>query len=86
MEGISGILKKRAATPANKRLHSEVHVLADEISSYFNERKLFGMYLGIIKRLGVSKTRALFSQIKDERANVDNPRKLFMWLAKNPEK
>lgn len=85
MEGLGDILKKRAQ-PTNKRLHSEMHVLADEMSAYFNERKKFGMYLGVIKRLGVAKARSIFAEIKSEAANVQTPRKLFMWLAKNPKK
>lgn len=85
MEGIGGVIRKKLGEKANTRLHSEAHVLADEISSYFNERKRFGMYLGVIKRLGVAKTRAIFSEIRDQGAQVQNPRKLFMWLAKNPK-
>ena len=83
MEGIGGVIRKSAAAPANKRLHSEAHVLADEISSFFNERKRFAMYLGVIKRLGVSKARSIFSIIKSD-TKADNPRKLFMWMARNP--
>ena len=86
MEGLGDLIKKRAGASVNKRLHSEAHVLADEISEYFRERKRFAMYLGIIKRLGVSKTRSLFSQIKSEAATIQNPRKFFMWLARNPDK
>ena len=86
MEGLGDILKNRASTAANKRLHSEAHVLADEMSAYFNERKKFGMYLGVIKRLGIPKARSIFAELKAESANIGNPRKLFMWLAKNPKK
>jgi hypothetical protein len=82
MEGISGIIKRNAAIPPNKRLHSEAHVLADEMVQYFSERKKFGMYLGVIKRLGVARTRAIFASIKDQAATVENPRKLFMWLTR----
>lgn len=85
MEGLGDLLKKRAPV-ANTRLHSDMHVLADEMSAYFNERKQFAMYLGVIKRLGVAKARALFSELKSEAATIQNPRKLFMWLAKNPKK
>jgi hypothetical protein len=83
MEGIGGVIRKKADEKPNKRLHSDAHVLADEISSYFNERKLFGMYLGVIKRLGVPKARAIFSAVKSD-MKADNPRKMFMWLARNP--
>lgn len=81
MEGLGDLLKKRPTT-ANKRLHSEMHVLADEMSVYFNERKRFAMYLGVIKRLGVPRARALFAELKAEAAHVQNPRKMFMWLSR----
>jgi len=86
MEGIGGVIRKRPVAKENRRLHSEAHVLADEISAYFNERKMFGMYLGVISRLGVPKARAIFAEVKAEAGTVQNPRKLFMWLAKNPKK
>ncbi len=86
MEGIGGVIKKRAGATVNKRLHSEAHVLAEEMSIYFNERKKFGMYLGVITRMGIPKARAIFAELKSESANVASPRKLFMWLAKNPKK
>ena len=85
MEGLGDLLKKRTPT-ANKRLHSEAHVLADEMSAYFNERKKFGMYLGVIKRLGLAKARGIFAEIKSEASSVQSPRKLFMWLTKAPKK
>jgi len=83
MDEISDLLKKSAKKPENKRIHSQAHALADEISSFFNEKKRFGMYLGIIKRIGVSRAREYFSRIKSERGTVDNPKKLFMWLSRN---
>ena len=86
MEGIGDVIKKKAGTRANARLHSEMHVLADEISAYFHEPRRFAMYLGIIKRLGASKTRAIFARVKAESAEAQSPRKLFMWLTRNPGK
>lgn len=84
MEGIGGVIKRTMGQKPNKRLHSEAHVLADEMSAYFGEKKKFGMYLGVILRLGVSQARAIFAAIKSEPANVQNPRKLFMWMSKGP--
>ena len=83
MEGIGKTVRQVAGRDPNKRLHSEMHVLADEMSSYFGERKKFGMYLGVIKRLGVAKARAIFASIRSEGGAVQTPRKLFMWLASN---
>lgn len=64
----------------NKNIHSEIHYWADVISSAFDERKKFAMYLGIIKRIGVKAAQRIFSEIKDSKAN--NPGKLFVWMAK----
>ena len=99
MEGIGGVIrKKKEEAKPNTRIHSDAHALADEISTYFNERKRFAMYLGVIKRMGVTQARTLFAEVKAD-ANAQSPRKLFMWLArrkppeqasgdlaKNPEK
>lgn len=82
MEGISDLLKKSAGKKENKNIHSEAHALADEISTYFHEKKKFGMYLGIIKRIGVPQARAHFSRIKSEGEGVKDPRKIFMWLTR----
>jgi len=82
MEGISDLLKKSAGKKENKNIHSEAHALADEISTYFGEKKRFGMYLGIIKRVGVAQARAHFSRIRSESANVKDPRKIFMWMTR----
>jgi hypothetical protein len=84
MEGIGDVIRKKAGARANRRLHSEAHVLADEISAHFGEPKRFAMYLGVIKRLGVARARAIFARVKSEAAGVQNPRKLFMWLSRNP--
>lgn len=84
MEGIGDVIRKKSGARANRRLHSEAHVLADEISAHFREPKRFAMYLGVIKRLGVARTRAIFARVKAEAAEIQNPRKLFMWLTRNP--
>ncbi len=83
MEGLGDLIKKNEKRGANRRLHSEAHVLADEISAWFNEHKRFAMYLGVIKRLGVAKTRAIFATVKSDAARIENPRKLFMWLTRD---
>jgi len=102
MEGIGGVIKRRAEAakrkperktaqlpgiesrePAKERyMHSEAHVLAAEISSHFAERKKFGVYLAIIRRIGVPQARTIFASIKSGDANVDNPRKFFMWVTR----
>lgn len=67
-------------------MHSEAHVLAAEISAHFGERKKFGVYLAVIRRMGVPQARTLFSSIKSGDANVANPRKFFMWTSKREPK
>ena len=77
MDGIKDVLKKTPAKKQNKKIHSDIHYLTDIISSTFGEKERFGMYLGIIKRIGVDRARQIFAEIKD--SNVDNPGKLFVW-------
>ncbi|MFA6427384.1 MAG: hypothetical protein WCW16_02975 [Candidatus Magasanikbacteria bacterium] len=78
MDGISNILKKEPVKKdQNKNIHSEIHYWADVISSAFGERKKFGMYLGVIKRIGVSRARQIFGEIQE--SNTSNPGKLFVW-------
>ncbi len=83
METISKILKEKTPIKKNKNIHSDVHYWADTISTAFGERKKFGMYLGIVKRIGVAEARRVFSEIKQ--SDCDNPGKLFVWKTKkNP--
>ena len=72
--------------PKERYMHSEAHVLAAEISSHFAERKKFALYLAVIRRIGVPQARTLFSSIKSGDANVDNPRKFFMWSSQREPK
>jgi len=75
MEKIKQILPTPIAP--DKHLHSEAHYWADVISTEFGERKKFGMYLGIIKRIGVGEARRIFLEIKD--SHCSSPGKLFAW-------
>ncbi|PLX26408.1 hypothetical protein C0581_04600 [Candidatus Parcubacteria bacterium] len=77
MDGIGDVLKKAPQKKQNKNIHSDVHYLADTISSTFGEKNRFGMYLGIIKRIGVGRARQVFAEIKD--SDIDNPGRLFVW-------
>jgi len=79
MDGIKNILTKpgKSAIKPNKNIHSEAHYWADVISSAFGERKKFGMYLGIIKRIGVPEARRIFSEINE--SHPESPAKLFLW-------
>jgi hypothetical protein len=79
MENLKKILL-RPKKDTNKNIHSEAHFLADEISTAFDEKKLFGMYLGIIKRIGVDRAKQIFAELKE--SNVKSPGKLFVWKSK----
>ena len=78
MEGIKSIVKARVSA-RNKNIHSEVHYWTDVISGAFGERKRFGMYLGVITRIGVKEAQRIFTEIKD--SNCKSPGKLFIWKA-----
>ncbi len=86
MDDLKDILKKRApkVIPKDKHLHSAAHVLADEISTAFGERKRFAMYLGVINRVGVENARRIFRQLHQE-AKGDLG-KLFMYLCRKEPK
>lgn len=78
MDNIGNIIK--IVKPQNKNIHSEVHYWADVISTAFGERKRFGMYLGVIKRIGVERAKQIFGEIKE--SNPESPGKLFIWKSK----
>jgi hypothetical protein len=85
MDGFKELLAKRdqRAKP-NPKLHSEAHMLADEISSTFGERKRFAMYLGVIKRVGSAQARQIFRQLQLE--GKGHLGKLFMYLCSKAAK
>lgn len=81
---LSSIKKEDLKLPLkNKNLHSKIHLLADEISLFFGERKKFGMYLGVIKRTGFDQTCRIFGEIKESKAK--DPKKLFMWKTRKTQ-
>ncbi len=65
-----------------KFLHSKEHLLADEISKHFKEEKKFGMYLGIVKRIGFNETYRAFSETKQSKIPEKDKIKIFMWKIK----
>jgi len=84
MENLKNTLRQRLNQKPNPNLHSEIHALTDEVSSYFGERARFAMYLGAIKRIGVPRARAIFAEIKD--GNAREPHKLFFWKCREAGK
>ena len=85
MDGIKGILSKRLKAAPNKKLHSPAHLLADEITTTFGERKRFAMYLGVINRVGVEKARGIYRRLIQEKGAL-NHGKLFMFLCRKEPK
>ncbi|MFH1947433.1 MAG: hypothetical protein ABIJ23_04745 [Candidatus Magasanikbacteria bacterium] len=79
MDGIGEIINKQTdkKPKQNKNIHSEAHYWADIISTAFGERHMFGMYLGVIKRIGADKAQQIFAEIQE--SNIKDPGKLFMW-------
>jgi hypothetical protein len=75
---------KKPSDPA-KGIHSEIHALTKDISEYCKEPKKFGLYLGIIKRIGHDKAFQIFSEIKQSKS-IKSRAKLFMYLSKDKEK
>ena len=87
MDGIGKLLQNRRGPgrpEPDSHLHQEMHVLADEISTAFGERKRFGMYLGVIKRVGPTKARAIYRQIVQD-GGARQPGRLFMFLCKDKD-
>lgn len=64
----------------DKGMHSEMHALAKEISEYCKEPKKFGMYLGIIKNMGLSRAYQVFAELKQGK-DIKTPGKLFLYLS-----
>lgn len=63
-----------------KGIHSEIHALAKEISEFCGEPKKFGMYLGIIKNIGLPRAYKIFSEMRQSK-EVKTPGKLFLYLS-----
>lgn len=59
---------------------SPVQLTALEIAADFGDRARLGMYLGIVKRIGVIEARRVWSEIRADGAN--NRAALFCWKTK----
>src|SRR3989344_3243010 len=62
-----------------KGIHSEFHALAKEISEFCGEPKKFGMYLGIIKNIGLPRAYQIFAEMRQAK-EIKTPGKLFLYL------
>ena len=84
MDDIKDQLNKIRAR-RNPHLHSELHLLVDEVRTLFGEKASkgkgsFSFYLGFFKRLGVGRVRRILGEVKESK--VDEPVKLFWWKVK----
>lgn len=64
------------------KMHSELHLLVDELRKEFGEtavkgRGSFGYYLGYFKRVGVPRIHRLKAELKQSVGNI--PKRLFWW-------
>lgn len=81
-DSLKGRVAPKMAQPATKTtIHSQTHLLAKEISEYCGEPKKYGLYLGVLARVGHERGAFLFGKLKDM-ANVKNPAKMFLFLSK----
>lgn len=66
-----------------KGIYNELQYFVDETMTLFNETdtKFFGMYIGVIKRIGLSRARAIRAEILEW--NPDHPGKAFMWKCRH---
>lgn len=82
MDGLKTLDALKAKTQKNRRfLHSENHVLADELSKALNDTKHFGFYLKMAQIHNHSVMRKLCAEILENK-NVQTPGKLFAFLLK----
>jgi len=72
-------VKYNVAKPV-KGMHSEIHALAKDISEYCGEPERFGMYLGIIKNLGMRRSYEIFGELRQSEAETKG--KLFVYKSK----
>jgi hypothetical protein len=80
MDDIKANLGRYQTKPRNTHLHSELHLLVDEVRTLFGETAKkgpgsFSFYLGFFKRLGVKEVRQLLAEVKENK--VDNPGRKF---------
>lgn len=89
MEALKHSFTKIKPKSANFRLHSDLHLLVDEVRAQFGETAKkgpgsFSFYLGFFKRLGTKRVREILAEVKESK--IDHPAKLFWWKIKQETK
>ena len=73
--------KKQISRKRDPKLHSEAHVLADELANLLNDRAHFGFYLKMAVTHSPAVLRRLAGEVM-ENPKVKTPGKLFAYLIK----
>ncbi len=85
VESLGKITKKLSGLTTkvkpNKHLHSPAHLLAEELSVKFNDRKHFALYLGMATRYHHDFLRKIMGEVLENK-NIQTPGKLFSYLVK----
>ena len=83
MEPLGKLVKSRPASKPKKdaHLHSPAHLLADELSQKFNDKKHFGFYLKMAGLYDHAWLRGLAGQVLESKS-VKTPGRLFAFLIK----
>jgi len=50
---------------SKNKIHSEIHYIAEQMWEYYDKKESFGLFLGLIKRLGVDWGYKILSDMKD---------------------
>ncbi len=67
----------------DKNLHSDLHLVTNEVWEFCGKDKPFGFYLGMIKRIGTNRARYILGNLKDRLTPAKEPGKMFVWMVRN---
>jgi hypothetical protein len=85
MQHIGSLKKSAKVKPPDPHLHSASHLLADELINLFQDKKHFGLYLGIALKYPHDYLRKIAQEVL-EMKDVKTPGKLFTFLVKKKSK
>lgn len=71
------------AIKPKKNMHSDIHVVTEEVWLYCGKDKPFGFYLRWVSKIGAERSRYILGNLKDRATPAHTPGKLFIWMAKN---
>lgn len=85
MKDISTILKGQSLKNKRKHTHSVYQIYAEKLASYFDDRKNFKLYIGLIFKNDWEVLQEAFDYVKDSQ-KANNPKALFLWKIKQIKK